>query len=114
MLYEDISNIHTHNDNENNNDPNREDNEEVDDKNKDPDFTIPENKRPKYQTSPKIIPLPIFSTGKSHSACCLCKKRGGKLVLIPTEARYRLFIEKEVLLLSGSRWCSSHLIDKKN
>lgn len=82
-----------------------------DNRNKDPDY-VPEPKKSKgNESSPKNIALPIFSTGKSHSSCCVCKKRGAKLVVIPAEVRYRLFIEKECLLLAGSRCCSCHFAD---
>ena len=82
-----------------------------DNRNKDPDY-VPQPKKSKgNESSPKNIALPIFSTGKSHSSCCVCKKRGAKLVVIPAEVRYRLFIEKECLLLAGSRCCSCHFVD---
>ena len=82
-----------------------------DNRNKDPDY-VPQPKKSKgNESSPKKHSPSYFSTGKSHSSCCVCKKRGAKLVVIPAEVRYRLFIEKECLLLAGSRCCSCHFVD---
>jgi len=61
--------------------------------------------------SPKNITLPIGSTGKSHSTCCVCKRRGHKLVVVQSECRYKLFVEKGNLLLAGARCCPGHIVD---
>lgn len=76
----------------------------------DPDY-VPPTKKAKASTvkSPQIIPLPILSTGKSHSSCCICKKRGNKFVSLPAECRHTIFIVTGCLILSGARSCSEHL-----
>ena len=81
----------------------------------DPDY-VPYVKKSRADTklkSPQNIPLPILSSGKSHSTCCICKKRSPKLITVATESRYKLFVEKGHLLLSGSRCCCSHLDSDK-
>ncbi|XP_033726743.1 uncharacterized protein LOC117316313 [Pecten maximus] len=74
---------------------------------------IPKTKRQKAEgiVSPKNIALPIGSTGKSHSTCCVCKRRGHKLIVVPSDCRYRLFVENGKLLLAGARCCIGHLDD---
>ncbi|XP_071172158.1 uncharacterized protein [Mytilus edulis] len=41
--------------------------------------------------SPPSIALPIPSAGGGHSQCVVCKRRGPKLVVIPTNARFYIF-----------------------
>ncbi|XP_033756201.1 uncharacterized protein LOC117338945 [Pecten maximus] len=59
--------------------------------------------------SPKNIILPIAASGNSHSTCVVCKRRGPKLVTVSLESRYRLFVEKGHLIISGTRCCPNHL-----
>ncbi|XP_061180161.1 uncharacterized protein LOC133188674 [Saccostrea echinata] len=59
--------------------------------------------------SPNIIPLPIVSSGKSHSSCVICKKRTSRLLTLSAERRHHIFILSGHLLLSGARCCRSHL-----
>lgn len=60
--------------------------------------------------SPNVIPLPILSSGKSHSACVICKKRNSRLLTLTTERRHHIFVLTGHLLLSGARCCNSHLM----
>lgn len=59
--------------------------------------------------SPQIIPLPILSTGKSHSSCCICKARGIKFITLSSDTRHKLFVLTGQLLLAGARCCPVHL-----
>ncbi|XP_069109614.1 uncharacterized protein [Argopecten irradians] len=81
----------------------------------DPDY-VPSAKKSRVEAhlkSPQNIPLPILSSGNSHSTCCICKKRSPKLLTVATESRYKLFVEKGHLLLSGSRCCCNHIDNDK-
>ncbi|XP_033726042.1 uncharacterized protein LOC117315788 [Pecten maximus] len=82
---------------------------------KDPNY-VPPPKKPRNDNqfkSPQNIPLPILSSGNSHSTCCICKKRGSKLMTVSIDCRTRLFVEKGHLLLAGSRCCCKHLDSDK-
>ena len=61
------------------------------------------------KTSPPRIELPISTIGGSHSQCFICKRRGPKLVVVPAAARNEMFLERNVLISSGSRCCPVHL-----
>lgn len=59
--------------------------------------------------SPKVIPLPIQSSGKSHSSCVICKGRDSKLLTVSTDIRHRIFIRTGHMLLPGARCCQMHM-----
>lgn len=63
------------------------------------------------QTSPPSIHLPISSTVKSHAYCFICKRPGPKLVVMPSESRLSVFVEKNILIAEGNRCCPNHLKD---
>ncbi|CAC5412518.1 unnamed protein product [Mytilus coruscus] len=65
-------------------------------------------KRAKLNSSLSIS-LPISSTLKGHAQCCLCKQRGPKLMVVPQEARFNTFLEKNIIIPAGSRCCPCHL-----
>lgn len=56
---------------------------------------------------PPTVSLPCTSRG--HSSCCLCRRPGPKLVVVPVDVRHRLFISHEVIIPAGSRCCPNHL-----
>ncbi|XP_062596793.1 uncharacterized protein LOC134258281 [Saccostrea cucullata] len=71
---------------------------------------IPSTKKAKkIPKSPPSITLPIPSVGGSHSQCAVCKRRGPKLVVVPKNARYNLFLETLIVLPIGARCCPGHL-----
>ncbi|CAG2250822.1 PRKDC [Mytilus edulis] len=59
--------------------------------------------------SPPSIALPIPSAGGGHSQCVVCKRRGPKLVVVPTNARFNIFLDKLIILTVGARCCPGHL-----
>lgn len=59
--------------------------------------------------SPPSIPLPFPSTSRGHASCCMCKRQGPKLVVVPVGARHHIFITKEVIIPAGARCCPNHL-----
>ncbi|VDI65719.1 Hypothetical predicted protein [Mytilus galloprovincialis] len=75
----------------------------------DPDFMPPSAPKRAKLSSPLSISLPISSTIKGHAQCCLCKKRGPKLMVVPQEARFNTFLEKNIIIPAGSRCCPRHL-----
>lgn len=70
------------------------------------------SKKPATQTSPPSIHLPISSTVKSHAYCFICKRPGPKLVVVPSDSRLSVFVEKkytdcrrkQMLSKSFTRW----------
>lgn len=75
------------------------------------DYEPPAKKQQKNTSvkSPQTIPLPITSTGKSHSSCCICKDRKSRFQTLSTENRHKTFISTGHLLLSGARCCPMHI-----
>lgn len=59
--------------------------------------------------SPPSIPLPFPSTSRGHASCCMCKRQGPKLVVVPVGVRHHIFITKEVIIPAGARCCPNHL-----
>ncbi|XP_062596569.1 uncharacterized protein LOC134258027 [Saccostrea cucullata] len=62
--------------------------------------------------SPPSVLLPFPSTSRGHASCCICKRPGPKLVVIPVEVRHQLFISREIIIPSGARCCPNHLQQK--
>ncbi|CAC5417630.1 unnamed protein product [Mytilus coruscus] len=62
--------------------------------------------------SPPSIALPIPSAGDGHSQCAVCKRRSPKLVVVPTNARSKLFLDKLIILTVGARCCPVHLCNE--
>lgn len=58
--------------------------------------------------SPPSIPLPFPSTSRGHASCCMCKRQGPKLVVVPVGVRHHIFITKEVIIPAGARCCPNH------
>ncbi|CAC5379472.1 unnamed protein product [Mytilus coruscus] len=71
----------------------------------DPDFMPTSAPKRAKLSSPLSISLPISSTIKGHAQCCLCKKRGPKRMVVPQEARFNTFLEKNIIIPAGSRCC---------
>ena len=44
-------------------------------------------------------------TAKIHAYCFICKKPSPKLVVIPTESRTAVFVEKDIPIPPGNRCC---------
>ncbi|XP_048768744.2 uncharacterized protein LOC125662931 [Ostrea edulis] len=61
------------------------------------------------QFSPPSVTLPFPCTSRGHAACCICKRPGPKLVVVPVGFRHRIFITKEVIIPAGARCCPKHL-----
>uniref|UniRef100_K1QJ74 Uncharacterized protein n=1 Tax=Magallana gigas TaxID=29159 RepID=K1QJ74_MAGGI len=59
--------------------------------------------------SPPSIPLPFPSTSRGHASCCMFKRQGPKLVVVPVGVRHHIFITKEVIIPAGARCCPNHL-----
>lgn len=77
-----------------------------------PDVYEPPLKVPRPQYPDRSLPsvtLAIPSTSTSHSYCFVCRKPGPKLIVIPTYARFRVYIQSELFVQCGSRCCPSHI-----
>ncbi|WAR12349.1 LOW QUALITY PROTEIN: hypothetical protein MAR_026529 [Mya arenaria] len=59
--------------------------------------------------SPPSVRLNIPSTPKSHSRCFICKRPGPKLIVVPSEARFAAFVQRNVIIKSGTRCCPVHM-----
>lgn len=59
--------------------------------------------------SPPSVTLPFPCTTRGHSSCCLCKRPGPKLVVVPVDVRHRIFISHEIVIPAGARCCPNHL-----
>lgn len=62
--------------------------------------------------SPPSVTLPFPSTLRGHSYCCICKRPGPKLVVVPVDVRHRIFVTHEIIIPAGSRCCPNHLQQK--
>ena len=60
-------------------------------------------------SSPPSVSLALASTAKSHAYCCVCNKPGPKLVVVPTESRTNVFVDKNIPIPPGNRCCPVHL-----
>lgn len=58
--------------------------------------------------SPPSVCLKIKSVAKSHAYCCICKRPGPKLVVVPHNVRFDVFVKNNVIVSSGSRCCPVH------
>lgn len=65
-------------------------------------------KRASNVQSPPSVSLPIQSTAKSHAYCVLCRKPGPRLIVVPIEARFKVYLYHNLFIPSGSRCCPSH------
>lgn len=65
-------------------------------------------KRATNVQSPLSVSLPIQSTAKSHAYCVLCRKPGPRLIVVPTEARFKVYLCHNMFIPSGCRCCPSH------
>lgn len=65
-------------------------------------------KRVSNVQSPPSVSLPIQSTAKSHAYCVLCRKPGPRLIVVPIEARFKVYLYHNLFIPSGSRCCPSH------
>lgn len=80
----------------------------------DPDFIPPKiSRQSKPLASPPSVTLNIPGASGSHARCFICKKPGPKLVVLSNDARYKAFIDGNVLIPSGARCCPTHVDDKK-
>lgn len=57
---------------------------------------------------PEVLPAPPC-TSRGHAMCCICKRPGPKLVVVPVVVRHRIFLSKEIIIPAGSRCCPNHL-----
>lgn len=67
--------------------------------------------RKKWATNvqrPPSLSLPIQSTGKGHAYCVLCRKPGPRLIVVPTEARFNVYLCHNLFTPAGFRCCPSH------
>ena len=69
--------------------------------------------RPATIHSPPSVSLPFPCTPKGHSVCCLCKRAGPKLIVMTTQIRHQVFMEREILIPAGSRCCPNHIYDNR-
>lgn len=59
--------------------------------------------------SPPSVQLPFPSSARGHSSCCICKRPGPKLIVVPVDIRHQIFISKEIIIPAGARCCPNHL-----
>lgn len=59
--------------------------------------------------SPPTVSLQLQSTAKTHAYCIVCKKPGPELVVISSECRTAVFVQRIVLIPSGNRCCPAHI-----
>ena len=71
----------------------------------------PPTKKACKLSSPPSVALPIPSTSTSHAYCCICKRPGPKLVVVPPECKTRVFVHQNILIPAGSRCCPVHIKD---
>ncbi|WAQ94044.1 hypothetical protein MAR_006515 [Mya arenaria] len=81
---------------------------EINENSSDEEFHPPLPKKPAF-ASPLSVRLNIPSTPKSHSRCFICKRPGPKLIVVPSEARFAAFVQCNVIIKSGTRWCPVHM-----
>ncbi|CAC5371203.1 unnamed protein product [Mytilus coruscus] len=62
--------------------------------------------------SPPSIALPIPSAGGGPSQYVVCKSRCPKLVVVPTNARFNIFLDKLIILTVGARSCPGQLCNE--
>ena len=77
----------------------------------DDDQYRPPTKKACKLSSPPSVALPIPSTSTSHAYCCICKRPGPKLVVVPPECKTRVFVHQNILIPAGSRCCPVHIKD---
>ncbi|WAR10322.1 hypothetical protein MAR_035398, partial [Mya arenaria] len=58
-----------------------------------------------------LVKLNIPSTPKSHSRCFICKRPRPKLIVVPSEARFAAFVQRNGIIKSGTRCCPVHMND---
>lgn len=59
----------------------------------------------------KNITLSLPSIGDSHYTCCVCKKRGPKLIVVSSKARINVFMYKNVIIAYGLKCSQVHIAD---
>ena len=80
-----------------------------------PDYSDPDyvpSKKPRISSSissPPSVLLNIPSTSKSHARCFVCKRQGSKMFVLSQDARFKAFIDSNILIPAGARCCGSHL-----
>ncbi|XP_061176014.1 uncharacterized protein LOC133184966 [Saccostrea echinata] len=79
----------------------------------DPSFTSPKRTKLTEISSPPSVALPFSSSTKSHGYCFVCKKPGPKLISLSNQARLHVLIIGEIIIPSGARCCTGHLINGK-
>ncbi|WAR06597.1 hypothetical protein MAR_021966, partial [Mya arenaria] len=72
------------------------------------EYQPPVSKKTSF-ASPPSVRLNIPSTPKSHSRCFICKRPGPKLIVVPSEARFTAFVQRNVIIKSGTRCCPVHM-----
>lgn len=60
-------------------------------------------------SSAPLVSLSFSWTSRGHSSCCLSKRLGFLLVVVPGFVRHRLFISHEIIIPAGSRYCPNHI-----
>lgn len=65
--------------------------------------------------SPKrnVCTLPLKTPLSSHAYCFICRKPGPKLIVVPANPRYEIFVQTSILLPAGIRCCPSHLVGER-
>lgn len=76
----------------------------------------PKHAKTQDRGRPEVPPAPSFSppsvtpcTSRGHAMCCICKRPGPKLVVVPVDLRHRIFLSNEIIIPAGSRCCPNHL-----
>lgn len=51
------------------------------------------------------VQLPFHSSVRGHYSCCICKRPGPKLIVVPVDIRHQIFISKEIIIPADARCC---------
>ena len=65
---------------------------------------------PESNSSPSLTVL-IPRKTKSHAYCCICKRAGPKLVVVPGEVSFSVLLCRNIIIKEGSSCCPSHIAD---
>ncbi|XP_060555609.1 uncharacterized protein LOC132716364, partial [Ruditapes philippinarum] len=74
------------------------------------DALVPPSTNERF-TSPPSVMLKISSISRSHSRCFVCKRPGPKLVCLPAEGRFTVFLDHNILVPADARCCPVHISD---
>ena len=68
-------------------------------------------RKPKDNTHKRHQKLRLHNDCGPTAYCCICKRPGPKLVVVPPECKTRVFVHQNILIPAGSRCCPVHIKD---